>query len=122
MARHVVFVYGTLRKGSWNHGFMRGARFLGAGRTAGKYALYVERIPFVDKDQPVSRIRGEVYEVDDTVLAALDELEGHPHEYRREQVAVELDSGETVTAWLYFHPAPAGELVESGDFMAAGRG
>jgi gamma-glutamylcyclotransferase (GGCT)/AIG2-like uncharacterized protein YtfP len=66
----------------------------------------------------VSRIRGEVYAVDDAILSALDDLEDHPHEYCREQVEIELNSGETVTAWLYFHPKPAGKLVESGDFMA----
>jgi gamma-glutamylcyclotransferase (GGCT)/AIG2-like uncharacterized protein YtfP len=71
----------------------------------------------VNRGEPVSRIRGEVYEVDDAILSDLDELEDHPHEYRREQAEIELDSGETVTAWLYFHPAPEGALAKSGDFF-----
>jgi gamma-glutamylcyclotransferase (GGCT)/AIG2-like uncharacterized protein YtfP len=77
----------------------------------------VDQIPYVKKDEPVSRIRGEVYEVDDAGLDALDDLEGHPRDYRRERARVELDSGETVTAWLYFHPAPEGALAKSGDFF-----
>jgi gamma-glutamylcyclotransferase (GGCT)/AIG2-like uncharacterized protein YtfP len=117
VAKHLVFVYGTLRRGSWNHGFLAGQRLVGAGRTVEKYALYVADIPYVAKE-PVSRITGEVYEVADACLAALDELEDHPHEYRREQAEIELDSGETVTAWLYFHPEPGGRLLASGDFMA----
>lgn len=120
MTAHLVFVYGALRQGSWNHGLLRGRRYLGQGATKDEHVLYVDHIPYVAKE-PVSRIRGEVWAVDDACLAALDELEQHPGEYRREQVAIELDSGETLAAWLYFHPAPRGRLVRSGDFLAQGR-
>lgn len=117
MATHLVFVYGTLRTGSWNHFFMEGQRLLGPAVTRERYALYVDEIPFVKRDEPASRIAGEVWEVDETCFKALDKLEEHPDQYRREQVEVELVSGETVTAWLYFHPAPTGRFAPSGDFF-----
>jgi gamma-glutamylcyclotransferase (GGCT)/AIG2-like uncharacterized protein YtfP len=116
MMLHLVFVYGTLRQGSWNHGLLSGQRLLGQGATKDEHALYVDHVPYVAKE-PVSRIRGEAYAVDGTCLAALDQLEDHPREYRREQVSIGLDSGETITAWLYFHPNPKGKLIPSGDFL-----
>jgi len=116
MTAHTVFAYGTLRQGSWNHVFLQGQTLLGPGRTRDLFALYVDDVPYAAKE-PLALIRGEVWAVDDACLAALDRLEGHPHEYQREQAPVVLDNGETVTAWLYFHPEPRGALIQSGDFF-----
>ena len=117
--KHSVFVYGTLKRGFPNHFFLERATFLGAGRTSAKYALYEGEYPFVIKDEAVSRIAGEVYEVDDVTLARLDQLEQHPDFYRREQAEVMLTSGFLVTAWVYFFPRPEGVLVPSGDWRPA---
>lgn len=113
-----VFVYGTLRKGCSNHGLLQDAKFLGLARTREKYALYTQDIPYVVKDQAVSHIRGEVYQVDETGLGRLDILEGHPDWYAREKSAVYLDTGEKIQAWIYFFPEPHGELVQNGDFLS----
>jgi gamma-glutamylcyclotransferase (GGCT)/AIG2-like uncharacterized protein YtfP len=70
---------------------------------------------------------GEVYDMDDPagVLAALDEIEGyregHPEQslYTRHLSPVQLDSGETLEAWVYFYNAPLGgaQRVPSGDYL-----
>ena len=114
-----VFVYGTLRKGSSNHDFMRTARFVGKAKTALPYALYLGEYPYVYKHEPLCPITGEVYAVDQNTLARLDDLEEHPSVYRREQTAVRLESGEELLCWLYFYPRQEGLLCASGDYFAA---
>lgn len=68
-----------------NQGLLDGGGLLGKARTGGKYVLHTNHVPYVAKAEAVSRIVGEVYEVDAT-LAVLDRLEGCPHWYRRERV------------------------------------
>ncbi|MDF1565296.1 MAG: gamma-glutamylcyclotransferase [Deltaproteobacteria bacterium] len=113
-----IFVYGSLRKGFHNHCFLTGpgVRELGPAMTDELYAMYAERIPYVVKDEPVTPIRGEVYAVDPETLERLDSLEEHPRWYRRQEITVTLDNGESVTAWLYFCPTPRGVPVPSGDY------
>lgn len=114
-----VFVYGTLRKGSSNHGLLRTAKFLGKATTMQPYALYLGEYPCVYKDEPHSRITGEVYAVDKATFARLDALEEHPQVYCREQIEVLLDSGEHLTCWLYFYPRQEGARCATGDYFTA---
>jgi gamma-glutamylcyclotransferase (GGCT)/AIG2-like uncharacterized protein YtfP len=118
----IVFVYGTLRRGSWNHSLMHGAEFLGAAKTKERLALYCGATPYLVRAEPVSNVVGEVYRVDDELLAILDEHEGHPHWYRREGLDVILDHGGELRAWAYFFPRPLGQLLETGDFGDLSRG
>ena len=121
MQKHLVFVYGSLRAGSWYHSaYMLGADLLGRGRSVDKYAMYFSYVPYVYKHEQQSRITGEVYAVGGPGLRRLDELEDHPTVYRREEVQVELDNGRRVTAWMYFYPERPGRLVPSGDFFDLG--
>ncbi len=102
------------------------AQCLGPALTVEPYALFVGEYPYVqrspaDASLPLTRISGEVYAVeavDAATFAALDELEGHPHDYCRELVAVELQDRKRVQAWLYFHPEPEGVWIPSGDALA----
>jgi gamma-glutamylcyclotransferase (GGCT)/AIG2-like uncharacterized protein YtfP len=98
---HLVFVYGTLKKGHGNHRCLSGADFVGESNTAYKYAMYVNGLPYVTKQEKISQIQGEVYCVDEDGLARLDSLEGHPVFYCREEVPVEIN-GKVYQAWLYF--------------------
>ena len=118
--KHFVFVYGTLRKGSWNHSLLKTSRCVGKGRTRKRYALYSDSVPYVVKDEAVARIAGEVYEVDDSTLKRLDGLERHPDWFERELIAVVLEDGSDVIAWMYFYPKPRGKPIPSGDFFDAG--
>ncbi len=116
---HLAFVYGTLKKGFHNHHYITESEFIGSGFTAEKYAMYVDGIPYVVKDEPVARIQGEVYSVDNDILVILDQLERHPDWYCREEVEIILNDGvDKIMAWLYFNPYPDGEIVESGIFVS----
>ena len=75
-------------------------------------------MPFLSRSRAVSQVTGEVYSVDDATLRRLDELEGHPDAYKREQAEVVLQGGTELTAWIYLCDTPRGDLIESGDFLA----
>jgi gamma-glutamylaminecyclotransferase len=93
-----LFVYGTLLSGEGNHRVLRGARLLGMRRTEPRYTLVsLGAFPALLQGG-TSSIAGEVYEVDDATLAAVDRLEGHPHLYRR--TAVSLLGGERVDGYV----------------------
>ena len=113
-----VFVYGSLRKGFWNHeAYLKNSKFIGKGKTKEKYAMYADIIPYVVENEKISHIVGEVYEIDKETLKRIDCLEGHPNHYIRKKVPIILETGEELEAWLYFYPEPYGILVESGDYM-----
>jgi gamma-glutamylaminecyclotransferase len=114
---HLVFVYGTLRKECGNHYLLNHSKFFGTAKTKDRYALYASEIPFLSRAKSVSQVTGEVYVVDTATLKRLDQLEGHPDWYRREQAEVVLDDGTELSAWVYFNDAPQGKLIESGDFL-----
>ncbi|MEN8251541.1 MAG: gamma-glutamylcyclotransferase family protein [Bacteroidota bacterium] len=115
---NLVFTYGTLKKGFDNHQYLQDSDFIGSGRTKEKYALYDRGIPFVIRNNPISYIYGEVYSVNDDVLAILDQLEGHPDWYYREVVEIVLNGdNNSVNAWLYFNPDDSGELITSGKYI-----
>jgi len=40
--QHLVFVYGTLRKGECNHHFLSSAQFLGQHETDAQFAQYIK--------------------------------------------------------------------------------
>lgn len=113
-----VFVYGTLRRGSWNNRLLHDAVFAGTARTREKYALYVDGLPYVVRKPAVSTIVGEVYALPASALPRLDALEGHPDLYQREQVEYQFEDGRMGRAWLYFYPRAEGTLVPSGDYFA----
>ncbi|MGD9649444.1 MAG: gamma-glutamylcyclotransferase family protein [Dongiaceae bacterium] len=48
-------------------------------------------------------LSGEVYEVNEKKLAALDALEDDGVEYKRQQIEVKLADGRTVKAWIYLY-------------------
>lgn len=114
-----VFVYGTLRKGHGNHRLLKNSPFLGYALTAKNYTMYVTGIPYVTSKQETCRIVGEVYEVDVFTLHALDQLEGHPRFYRREEIQATLIGNGTVSCYLYFNDSPprCSNKVVNGDYV-----
>lgn len=92
-----IFVYGTLKQGFPNHARNTGRRIPGTYRTRLPFLLYVVRLPLEDRapwlihrpgqGQPVS---GQVFEIDDDELPAMDRFEevGLPQGYLR--VPIEL--------------------------------
>ena len=75
---HLVFVYGTLKRGGSNHGRLAGQSYLGPARTAPGVTLYSlgEYPGLVAAPQDRDGVTGELWAVDDRALAGLDELEG----------------------------------------------
>ena len=111
----LVFVYGTLRRGHGNHVLLEKSRLVDVGFTENKYAMYATGIPFVNDEEEISRIFGEVYEVSPSRLKLLDTLEGHPGWYERKKVTI-LGNAKNHKAWLYFNNDKSGRLIESGDY------
>lgn len=80
-------------------------------------ALHVQGLPMVDRNNPVSAIRGELYMVDGAIFADLDLLEGHTHCYCRYLTRVALADGTTEAAWMYSFAQPDGPIIESGRYQ-----
>ena len=114
---HLIFVYGTLRKGQGNHRLLERSKFIRNAKTKLRYALYGNGVPFLSRTKAVSQITGEVYSIDNATLSRLDELEGHPDMYKREQAEVVLQNGTELNAWIYFHDTAHGDVIQSGDFL-----
>ena len=113
----LLFVYGTLLRGFANHEvYLADAVFVGGAVTEERFALYVDDFPYLTKSARVSQIVGELYRVDGPTLEHIDCLEGHPDDYRREQIQVVTDRGERHSAWTYFYPEPRGRLLASGQY------
>ncbi len=115
------FVYGTLLSGEPNHGVLRGSRCLGLARTPPRFKLVdLGAFPGMLAEGAIAVV-GELYEVDDVVLAALDRLEGHPDFYVRAPIVL----AGWQRAETYFFPsahAAGRPVILSGDWRAWRKG
>ncbi len=90
MSKTVLFVYGTLMRGQMNEFRMGDQECLGPATTLPIYRLYAlgwHPGLVIDTTSGIA-IHGELWEVDDATLAKLDEYEGVPHYFTRDQVAI----------------------------------
>ncbi len=112
-----LFVYGSLLSGETHAARLGACRLAGPARTAARYTL-VDLGPYPALlEGGTTSVSGEVYEVDEGTLAALDEFEGHPDEYRRQPVEL---LGER-PAEAYILPssrAPHGRAIATGSWRA----
>ncbi|XP_013185831.2 putative gamma-glutamylcyclotransferase CG2811 isoform X1 [Amyelois transitella] len=120
---HKVFVYGTLKRNEPNHYWLTKeenglGKFITEGTTKNKYPLIIAtkyNIPFLLYSPGNGHyVKGEIYEVDDTMLSKLDILEDHPNYYVREIddiLVTKGDKKETVKCWVYFLKNFKPELV-----------
>lgn len=108
-----------------NHYFLASSKYLGRAQTVSKYSMYTLHYPFVNSTIADTHIVGELYEIpSEDVLSAIDELEGHPVDYERTDIEVQLfaDSSEhiVVRAQIYFNnnlsTGDGAEKVLSGNF------
>ena len=100
MKKHLVFVYGTLRRGSARDMSTRfpNAKFIGDAKVTG--SLYdLGAYPGLLLNEGNSSVIGEVYEVDDELLNELDAFEASSS-YWRKQVEISLGSDKRVS-WIY---------------------
>ncbi|HEX5128983.1 MAG TPA: gamma-glutamylcyclotransferase, partial [Usitatibacter sp.] len=114
MAR--VFVFGTLKEGFPNFAVNQGARVPGRYRTRERFPLYLvgdRSVPWMlDARGEGEQVAGELYEVDEATLAAMDRLErvGEPDGYRRVAILVEGEGG-SHEAHAYLKPS--GQLASA---------
>lgn len=109
----LVFVYGTLRRGECNHHYLSGARWLGIHRTDPCYTLLdLGEYPAMISSGKTA-IVGEVYAINDFLMARLDWLEDYPEEYIRERIPTPYG-----LAWIYIyrHPTANVPVIASGDW------
>ena len=118
MNKHLVFVYGTLRRGGAGAMSIRfpNAKFIADAKVSG--SLYdLGAYPGLLLNESNSLIIGEVYEVDDETLNKLDDFEVSSH-YWRKQVEISLGTDKR-TCWTY-EPNPEfyspRTLITSGDW------
>lgn len=97
-----VAVYGTLKRGRHNNGYLLSSQFVSKGTTVNKYRMEDRGIPYVFEGIPQNQVKVELWRVADSDKPGLDALEGHPHHYERKLVEIEAENGRKVTAWLYF--------------------
>jgi 5-formyltetrahydrofolate cyclo-ligase len=106
--RHLLFVFGTLKKGFPLHDKgLAEATFLGTARTLHPYPMFVAGPWFapmmVAREGEGQKVVGELYEVDDVTLARLDRLEsvGKPGNFRTRLPVEQARDGQTVEAHAY---------------------
>ena len=89
MSRVRLFVYGSLKRGGRHHDELQGAEFLGEVETVPGYALEPvgEYLALVAVPGQETRVSGELFEVSESLLPALDDFEGDA--YFRGQVALQ---------------------------------
>jgi len=120
MTKHLLFVYGTLRKDGVNAmpKLYPNSTFVGSSSVNGR--LYdMGGYPAIVLDDNASPVIGEVYEIDDETLAKLDAFELDA-DYHRTAVEITVTSMPT-WCWVY---RPLAEVssgkpeVASGDWIA----
>jgi gamma-glutamylcyclotransferase (GGCT)/AIG2-like uncharacterized protein YtfP len=116
-----VFVYGSLKRGHGNHVVLSDAHYVGMGAvTLSGRMVDLGAFPGVirQRDAAHYEVKGEIYEVDEDTLNALDYLEGHPRFYRRDK----YKTANGIRVWMYTLPDAESydrcEYVESGIWRA----
>ncbi len=94
----LVFVYGTLKRGGENHGWIAQQQFVAEANTAPLYRLYdLGGYPGMVRSADGLSIQGEVWSVDEAGLARLDVLEDTDGgEYERVRVQLEGEQASLV--------------------------
>ncbi|HSH40520.1 MAG TPA: gamma-glutamylcyclotransferase family protein [Arenicellales bacterium] len=114
MNKHLVFVYGTLRRGGSNHYILADSDFLGPYITEPRYTMFrLGQFPAVVArgDCPIT---GELYRVSDEVFDLIDELECYPSVFSRQ--IIHTPAGD---AWMYLYNRLVGtdHRVRHGDWL-----
>lgn len=101
---HLVAVYGTLKKGFPNYErILSPLEKKAQARIPNMIMVSLGAIPACVRwrDRDCSGVTCEIYEVDDKVLDSMDQLEGVPKLYQREQVKLPFDLYGRRDAWMY---------------------
>jgi gamma-glutamylaminecyclotransferase len=102
MNRTTLFVYGSLKRGQRNHGYLVGQEFVTEAQTAPRYRLYVcgGYACLVEDLVHGVGVRGEIWLLDEEALRQVDRLEDAPVLYSRRPVVLE-NFAAPVAAYFY---------------------
>jgi gamma-glutamylcyclotransferase (GGCT)/AIG2-like uncharacterized protein YtfP len=111
MASVRLFVYGSLKRGGRHHDQLAGAVFLGPATTLPGYRLeplgeYLALVSVPPEHE--TAVPGEIFEVDETKLGALDAFEGDAYErgnVRLERLETDAPLEKPGLALAYFRKA-----------------
>ncbi|HXV26633.1 MAG TPA: gamma-glutamylcyclotransferase family protein [Candidatus Paceibacterota bacterium] len=113
-----LFVYGTLMQGMRNHSYLESAKFLGTVQTPPEYELWTNgSIPAVRKgSEPV---KGELYEVDDSIIASLDQVEDVTGKlYDKAEVQIDGKAAIVYLGGERMFSSDSWEKIPGGDYKA----
>lgn len=117
-----VFVYGTLLRGMQRSSVLRHALFKGLGETRG---TLLNLIDYPGLIEGTGCVTGELYEVDDTTLQSLDQIEGFDELYpdqslyiRTTRDVISLDDGQSREAYVYLYNQESSrrDAIPGGDY------
>ncbi|WP_166839092.1 gamma-glutamylcyclotransferase family protein [Rheinheimera pleomorphica] len=125
-----LFVYGTLRQNA-NHPMhqqlVTHAKFVAMARYQARLYQLSYYPGAVPSSNTADQVVGELYQLlqPELLLPQLDQYEecgdgfAKPQEYRRELQQVTLDSGDSVSAWVYLYNRDTSALTQipCGDFL-----
>lgn len=118
-----VFVYGTLKRGHYNHNHLEKSLFLSNAQVKGEL-LDIGPFPGLlgkknDNSKP-KFVQGEVYLVDNETLARLDKLEGEGSLYHRKSTIAHCGQHRTArvfSVWAYYWGSHTDyPVIESGEW------
>ena len=102
---------GTLKRNGSNFRLLKTATFIGVGSTLPAYAMKsLGGFPSLIKGE--DKVNVEVFAIDQLTFKRLDSLEGYRSNdplssfFTREEIDIQLDSGEKVVAWIYYVAQP----------------
>jgi gamma-glutamylcyclotransferase (GGCT)/AIG2-like uncharacterized protein YtfP len=107
-----VFVYGTLRKGNYNHYLISEAEYLGKGRVKGKMYDCISYPKAVLSDTDEHSFVVEGYKVSKKLEKELDDLE-FPYGYKKKSLTIEIESpdGEkSEVKGIIYHVLPESDI------------
>ena len=104
-----LFVYGTLQRNQVNHHYLKSATPIGEATSVDGFHITLQRTPpdypdgypIATPNTDAPQLKGEIYEIDQDTLEAIDELEDYPYEYIREERGFTLSDGREVKALIY---------------------
>jgi gamma-glutamylcyclotransferase (GGCT)/AIG2-like uncharacterized protein YtfP len=127
MARtELVFVYGTLRPPTGDSNphdsryYPKIARWLKRTQPAKLEGAVIHHMGIYPGARPGNgQILGDVLEIEEEALSVIDQIEGHPRFFYREQVEVQVENVH-LPAWIYWAPASLAEnapILDGGDWL-----
>ena len=114
----LVFVYGTLKCGHYNHSVLGDSQFMGEYKTAERWGL-VNLGAFPGLVAGPLSVKGEVYDVDEATLKRIDRLEGVGYGlYMRHKIPIYNLSGELQdeSVWTYIYGS-VGDIIKNYDTL-----